>query len=617
MNKNKHTDLDDDLDHEGINRRQFLGRLGATTLGAGAAYYGGTEYAGSPVQNGQAIAPVVVAGVVGASVAAGWLLRETEVIGSNPPAEGLTQDALISDYHSTARARQSTNGTKVFDTKEILDGAEHVAYADGKIAAIDALNDQKPESEVIRAGKDAVDEYFSKIVITNLLRTWNEGVNELHGMIETGRSHPEISPESYLVVHNDRAGGYSNPTAEWLTDASTQYELPDGSTIEVKSVSAINNWYDYDAGAYHSDQITFDPTRNDEHNNEYFESGSYVGVTNGADPFSSGDQWDEFLSGGELEYLHYNDWSEILNQCEDLHDKVTTGLDQWVSGVYGNVQSGELDTSELLTPREQAELTSENEGFPQAIADLQALNVSVDLEREAEVYLPDLDATIYGQLSYTGDTQLKVGTVDPNATDADGNEVYPGSFYITYDISQGEGTWGEYNEGVDGGVLTFTSEPYENTLYHVQTTAGEAADVTTADFTDNGDGTWTVDLSSQLDNSITNVETITFSSETEETQYETIRLDSTFEIRGFTDSDGNEYNKSNFERSEPQTDDNYITQEEWEEQQKRNQELIEKYEDSQQSGGGGIDLSALDGFGLPGELVAAGIAAVGVFLLGK
>ena len=27
MNKNKHSDLDDDLDHEGINRRQFLGRV--------------------------------------------------------------------------------------------------------------------------------------------------------------------------------------------------------------------------------------------------------------------------------------------------------------------------------------------------------------------------------------------------------------------------------------------------------------------------------------------------------------------------------------------------------------------------------------------------------------
>ena len=388
----------------GMTRRDLLRRGTAASIAVGGVGYGSLRIPNGPVQNGQAIAPLIIAGAVGASVAAGWLLRETEVIGSNPPAEGLTRDALISDYHSTARARQSTNGTKIFDTAEILDGAEHVAYADGKIAAIDALNDQKQESEVIRAGKDAVDKYFSKTVITNLLRTWNEAVNELHGMIETGRSHPEISPESYLVVHNGLAGGSRPPTAGWSTDSSTQYELPDGSTIEVKSVHAINNWYNNGTGNYETGDVVFDPTRNDEYGNQYFVTDSFVGVTNGADSFSSGDNWGDFLSGGEVEYLNYNDWSEILNQCELLHENVTTGLDQWVSGVYGEVQAGSLDTAELLTPREQAELTSENEGFPQAIADLQALNVSVDLEREAEVYLPDLDATIYGQLGYTGDT---------------------------------------------------------------------------------------------------------------------------------------------------------------------------------------------------------------------
>ena len=72
MNKNKHTDLDDDLDHEGINRRQFLGRVGATTLGAGAAYYGGSRVAGSPVQNGQAVIPVAIGAAVVGGAAVGY-----------------------------------------------------------------------------------------------------------------------------------------------------------------------------------------------------------------------------------------------------------------------------------------------------------------------------------------------------------------------------------------------------------------------------------------------------------------------------------------------------------------------------------------------------------------
>jgi hypothetical protein len=325
------------------------------------------------------------------------------------------------------------------------------------------------------------------------------------------------------------------------------------------------------------------------------------------------------IGNGRIDYLKRPDWSSMRAQIQDAFTDVRRNISTWVTNVYGEVQSGKIDTSEILSPREQARIASEEEGTPQALADLQALNIATDLDREAEIYIPSEDVTIYGQLSYTGDTQLEVGTVDPNATDADGNAIYPGTFYCTYDISRGEGTWSEYNPGIGGGELTFTSEPYAQTVYRVQTAAGETAEAKTSDFTDNGDGTWTVDLTDQLENAITTAEEITFNSETGETQYETIQLTETFEIRGFTDSDGNEYNKSNFERSEPQTDDNYISQEEWEEQQKRNEELIEKYEESQAGGGGGggIDLSAFSAFGLPGEVVGLGVAALVAYFYSK
>jgi len=304
------------------------------------------------------------------------------------------------------------------------------------------------------------------------------------------------------------------------------------------------------------------------------------------------------------------DWSGILSDIEDAFQKVNGGLSTWVSGVYGDVQAGSLDTSDLLTPREQAKLTADDEDFPQAIADLQALNISVDLEREAEVYIPDVDATIFGQLGYTGDTQLEVGTVDPNATDSEtGDPIYPGSFYFTYDISRGEGTWAEYNGGIDGGNLTFTAEPYENTLYRVQTSADETAEVTADDFEDNGDGTWAADLTDQLDNAITNADEIKFYSETGDTQYETIRLKDSFEIKSFTDSDGNQYNSSAFARSEPQDDTNYISEEEWKAQQERHEELIQKYEESQDESGAGL-IQRLQGGAIPPEGIVVGIAAI-------
>jgi len=569
-------------DSDRLNRRAFLRRTTAATIGAGTAYYGGTEYAGSPVQNGQAIVPVVAAGAIGGSVAIGWALREYEVLGSDSVPEGLTADALKLNVYDVVRARKSNNESTFVDNRNILDGAKNAAYADGKIAAIEALNAGKTQQEVQDAAIKAVDSYVTTIK-KNLLKSWNESVMELSNLFTSVKDHPELSLGDVM-----RGSNYITS----LTPEDRAHTLPDGSEFMVKfmvltwtGVNPYSNW----------SPVEFET-------NCCARADVNIGFA---------------INGNEIRHLPADTWMSLFEDITTKMQDVRNGLITWVDGVYGDVQAGTLDTGELLTPREQARIASEEEGTPQALADLQALNIPTDLDREAEVYLPDIDATIYGQLSYTGDITLEVGTVDPNATDADGNAMYPGTFYFTYDISRGEGTWADYNSGIDGGLLTFTAEPYDGTVYAVQTAAGETVEVTSSDFTDNGDGTWTADLSGQLDNAITSAEEITFYSETGETQYETIQLTETFEIRGFTDSDGNEYNKSNFGRSKPQTDDNYITQEEWEEQQKRHEELIKKYEDSQQSGGGGIDLSALDGFGLPGELVAAGIAGVGAFLLGK
>ena len=155
---------------DSLNRRQFLGRVGAGTLGAGAAYYGATEYAGSPVQNGQAIAPLIIAAGVGGSVALGWALREYQVVGSNPPAEGLTADVLKNDVATTVKTRKSTNASTIIDNGNILDGVKNTAYADAKIAAIEKLNQQATEINILAAANAAIADYESTI-LGNVIKT--------------------------------------------------------------------------------------------------------------------------------------------------------------------------------------------------------------------------------------------------------------------------------------------------------------------------------------------------------------------------------------------------------------------------------------------------------------
>jgi|AntRauMinimDraft_4_1070384.scaffolds.fasta_scaffold03861_2 hypothetical protein len=569
---------------DSLNRRQFLGRVGAGTLGAGAAYYGGTQYAGSPVQNAQAIAPLIIGAGVAGSVALGWALREYEIVGSDAPAEGLTGDALKQQVYQTAKTRKSTNASTIIDNQNILDGMKHTAYVEAKISAIEQLNAGVPESEVQTAAQDAVDDYLTTVQ-SNLLKTWNESVREFYNIRSTLESHPDVGPGAVL----DSGVGHAVYHFAFFRDKKTRdITLFDGSTFQLESVEGSLN----DGETF----VGVDPLNLDLYGNDMKDNFDLV-VSN--------------PDGGNVVYLDGASWKGIHDDVSSVHQNVLDGISMWVTNVYGDVQSGDLEISDLVTPRERAAMMSDDEDFPQAIADLQALNIAIDLDREAEVYLPDLDATIYGQLAYTGDTQLELGTVDPTATDPEtGDPIYPGSFYITYDISRGEGTWGDYNSAIDGGLLTFTAEPYAETVFTVQTAAGETAEVTSSDFTDNGDGTWTADLFDQLENTITNAEQIKFYSETGDTQYETIQLDQTFEIKGFTDSEGNEYNSSNFERSEPQTDANYITQEEWDELEQQNQDLIQKYEESQNDGGGGTIFDRLGGGAIPIEGLIVGGAAL-------
>ena len=575
-------------DSDGMSRRDLLRRSavgGATVAGVSA---GAIRLDHGPVQESEAIAPAVVAGAAAAGgVSVGWTLREFDPLGSDSPDDGMTPSALVTASYDTIEARNSNNQSTFMDNKNIAESVDHSAWADAKIAAIESLNDQESQSDVQSAAMEAIADY-ERTVVQNLARSWDETVNELDGIFESLNAHDDTEDQSIL---------WHFEVNEWEVE-TVDYEVNDYHTIEINEI----DWEFYGDG--HVDEISS--------GGGHPFNGYSVSVGPDVpedDPAILVQPSYEDSELGPTLILH-QDWTDIAQTLTETFDDVRDGVSLWVDEVYNDVQSGELDVDELLTPREQAELTSDDEDFPQAIADLQALNVSVDLEREAEIYMPDISATLYGQLAYTGDETLEVGTINPDATDDDGDPLYPGTIYFNYDMSQGQGEWDAYEDGIDGGTLTLTSEPFEDTIYYVDTTAGETAEFVTDDLTENDDGDeWTIDLSDQLDDQITEVDLIEYYAETESTQYETIQLQDEFEIITFTDSDGEEYEETNFERSEPHDDDNYITEEEWQEQQERNEELIEKYEDAQ----GGVSIPGIDDV-LDGEANGfIGMVVVGAF----
>nr|6QGI_A Chain A, VP5 [Halorubrum pleomorphic virus 2] len=532
------------------------------------------------------IAPLVGVGLAAGAVGVGWALREFEIVGSDAPPEGLTADALKQQVYQTAKTRKSTNASTIVDNQNILDGVKHTAYTDAKIAAIEELNAGSAESAVLDAATTEVNSYLTTVQ-SNFLKTWNESVAELDSILSTVVNHPDIGKGDVFLMLN----GSDNTIEDLLANPSgstdaTSFTLADGTTMSVGTVEV-----DRGTESYYYDPMS--------------------GLVGDLGDLKNGGPTVQY-DGDSLVYLNASNWKPIYDEMDTVLQNVRSGISTWVSNVYGDVQSGEIEVSDLVTPRERAAMMAQEEGMSQAIADLIALNVPVDAEREATITIQDTGATLPGTFALTdaSDGPLESGkTYDPS--------TFSGDVYFTADMSLVEGDWTAYQSGVDGGNVTLTSEPYSGTAVELNTAANETVAVDAGNWTATGNGTWYHDVSPELETDITSIESARFLSTAEQTQYETIQLQGSFTIDKLTNTQtGEEVTATSFDSSEPHTDSNYITQEEWDQLEQQNKELIEKYEQSQS--GGGLDLGQFDMFGIPGEIVAVGVAAlVGLGVLGN
>lgn len=546
-------------------RRALLRRTaaGGTALTLGASVDSG------PVQDADALAvsstALLIAGGVAVSAAVGWALREYEVIGKDDPPEGLTPGALKENSRQTARTRKSTNASTFIDNRNIIKGVNNAAFAEGKVAAVEALNAGKSKSAVKTDAQNAVDEYQSTVV-RNLLKSWNESVREIVSMSSTIQNHSDVTHQFFYEMNatDDESDG-----PEKLSQVTNKFTLANGNEFDLLRLKP-NVGQDYDI-PWWSPVARSGPAA---------PTPKSITVAAG--------------SNDPVTYLKYDEWNSLVTDIQSDYQSVRDGLILWVDTVYSQVQSGELSVDDLLTPRELSQLSAGDSDFNQAVADLAALNMSANADVEAKIRFPDMNTSLRGSLFYTGEGTLSTGTIQPSSDSED--------YFFSYDSSEVSGSWEDYDSGIDGGVLTFTDKPWPGLLFTVETAAAETVTVASSDFSEES-GNWTVDLSGELETTVTTATTISFDSQASETAYQTVRLTDPFEILKFINKDGSEQDQAEYSNSDPHTDDNYITEEEWKKQQERYEKLLEKYEEAK-AGGGGFNFDQFAFAGFSGETVA-------------
>jgi len=587
-----------------ISRRTLMKGAGAAAVTTGVAATAPPRY--SPIGRAEALAPVVIGGaivVTGATAfLAGALVNET--LGpSNEGLDGYTGglDLRRELYARSVELRDSNAGVAAVMNNRIQD-SKNIAWIKGKAAAIEAMNEGKSSTEAETAALAANDEYYSTIQ-ENLLNHWNSVVDRFEHYLTLAEEHSDTSglelcdlggltnlveyrpvADSFYTANGFKTGGYE------------EYTLKDGRVMDVRVLYTYGvNSTGSDEWWYHLTQDGGDPTNS-----------TYAAIHNTnkgevADP-DSGDR------------VNPVEWTiQLYNDADTEHSTMASNLSAFVTDAYAGLQSGDISTADMIDPVTLAsEYSSSYDStgyYGYAAAQLAMLGVPTDLAANAVIRLESDEVTISGTL-FVSDP--------PTEGLAVGSTYSPGSMgvgdvYFGYSPDSGSQEVDPALYGdVDGGLWTLQEAPTTESVYNVYTNAGESATASPGDFTDNGDGTYTVDLSSQLDSTIVGVQKVILTSK-DGLPGELLEITQSFTIEELTNTKTGESAVAYVPESyNQQTSDVTLTQEQLEALLKVREDF-----DEMPAGGGGISFDQFDFGGIPGEGVVLFVVGIIALLFGS
>ena len=590
-----------------------LGTIGTLGLSQSGVDIGPLDVQG-PVGEADALGPLggllVVGGVaVAGSFAAGWATREAEIIGSDDVPDGLGPETLQDQVWQKAKIRESYIDNSIGQARNTLQYMQDNAFAEGKRAALDLLNDpdsSPTKSEVINEAQMAADEHFATVE-ENLINAWNASVDQFEIMRGSVVSHPDLSPGSIFSASGNWTLQSDDPETQNVVlrdDREVKIKAPvvKHSTGDWEVVTPIRG---VDSGTvsgisyldYAVDSSRFEQKRGGQ-------AHPIISVSHPEFPASTLLQ----TVGDGAEWWYEGGVAEAFFRVQQAAGNVAENLSLWVDNTYSEIQSGEISPAEYVTGSDLAENIAAENPRARAVSDLVAMNLPIDLDGEMTIKLLNDEITMQGFLAVTDNTNLSKlepgDTLDPQATDQDGNPLY-GTVYFAFRPGTYIQPWSEWAEsyGIQGGEIRFTADPtqtsegyaIENAEYVIETAQGETARVGPGAFSEESiDGTtyWTADLSADLDQTITDVNRIRrvfAGGEDQSNTYTTTILEQPIEVVEIEGKDSVELQKPR----KAQTVDNYTTDEEWQQIIDRQKELIERFEDATAGGGAGGD-SILD-----------------------
>lgn len=596
-------------DSNTITRRDAMRRAGAIATGAGAAYYGGSQAVGSPVQNGEAVAPLVIAGYAGLAASGAitggvgtYLIgTKTDLFTGDVDVSGLSnytgKEALLDESYTRAIQLESANNRAVNLINNRVDDSKNACWIDVKKAVVESMNNGNTKSQTESAAENAVDNYY----LTPQKNWWghfNDTVSITKDIISLLGDHNDIQPKDNIRHHQDSSGD-REPVRFVSNHALSDKTLVDGSKASVATLD-LSIEFKSETGTLTAGIDTLEVNVPGYSTWDVLEDGVYIKRTD---------------ADGNVKRasLIPSNFDEINSKIVQAHSDMVVNATTFANNAYDSYAAGDIDPTSIIDAQTFASefAPDENSSSSYAAAELAALGVDVDLSGEMTIRLEDTGVTVKGVIASDSSPSngFEVGTTYNPSN-------YSDQIYLSYDPTEGKMPLptGHYETLIDGGVLTFLKSPYKKTTHTVNTAADESVDLVAGDFSrDHTNDIWTIDLSADLENPVTDVADVQLTYNGSE-RSTLIKLSEPFTIQEFVSHDGKELSAATMKDYNQQSSDVQKLEEELA-QLREARKGFDEYE--VQSGGGGLNLSGLSMFGIPGKAVAVGLGGLGAYLIGN
>jgi hypothetical protein len=393
-------------------------RVGATTLGASAVGAAGlqasTQPANALVISGTA-ALLAGGAIAGAAAGAGlaYLARDEieSILGQGEDLSGYTgKEALRTQIEEQSLTMQTVDERVFTSIKNNLANSETVAFAKGKVAALEKMNAEAPEADAVTAMEEAVDGYYSTIQ-KNIFTHWETQTSQIDHHVTMAVAHQDVWTSDWFTWKTFGVGSTERGT--------TSVTLVSGETYEVETLVVK------DAGTNFPDGGTkIEPRVRDGITDEEFVfTGAVDGVTT----------------------LRPYDYHDLLKEVSSRSTSVKTKLGGFVGDLYFEYGAGDIPTEDVIDPVTAATQLSQNTGMAGQAAEAAMLGIPTSASFSLLLELQDangntfeVDAELYTTASPTdgsgNDTGWEVGVgYDPANFDA---PIYVAYEYIDTDTGE-------------------------------------------------------------------------------------------------------------------------------------------------------------------------------------